>query len=330
MNSGSLDTESTDAGVIWALGTTPPSDPSNPDSNFQQHQTMGNFAINMKQAQVQVATGTASIPTETGTGTTQATTTSEVTGVTFPAGPKITGDVTPVGKLGLTYRDKVRFLEIGLMEGYYCTWRYHGCCIRDIIPSGSNLHSFSLVCSPSTNEIALHSPTFFPHHCYRRNGSRNISLQGDSISLLPCPFLTSMLIIDQIFGIIIIVLLTFQASLGYYHHRRFIRDKPSSRRWFTHLHLWLGRSLIVCGLINCGFGLNLAPVSWRYVIIWWVVCGALAVTYAVSSIATAKYRRRQAGEAFGNAGGPGFSPNRYKTAENYEMMSSRGMRPGRM
>ena len=112
MNSGSLDTDSTDAGVIWALGTNPPNDPSNPDSDFQQHQTMGVFQINMKQAQVSTAaaTATAGSPSETGAGT--GTVTTPTSRVTLPAAPSITGDIIPVkGGIGLTYREKVIFLQ---------------------------------------------------------------------------------------------------------------------------------------------------------------------------------------------------------------------------
>ena len=68
--------------------------------------------------------------------------------------------------------------------------------------------------------------------------------------------------------------------------------------------------------------------------VWWVVCGVLAIVYAVASFVTFRYRAKKAGEAFGNAKGPVFSPERYSKAEAYEMMNgSRGYgppRPGRI
>src|SRR5579859_7126526 len=127
---------------------------------------------------------------------------------------------------------------------------------------------------------------------------------------------------DQLFGIVIIGLIVMQALLGYYHHHRFIRDKPSHRRWFTHAHLWLGRLVIVLGLANGGFGLLRAYVATKYAIIWWGVCGALAVIYGVISLVvglSARTKRtKRTGEPFGNANGPGYSPARYKQAESYE------------
>ena len=135
---------------------------------------------------------------------------------------------------------------------------------------------------------------------------------------------------DQVFGIVIIGLIAIQLLLGYYHHRRFLLDRPSSRRWFTHAHLWLGRLIILLGLANGGCGLLLANVATKYAIIWWAVCGALAVIYGVISLVVAfsarTFRTKRTGEPFGNANGPGYSPSRYKQAESYEMKDS----PGRL
>ena len=139
---------------------------------------------------------------------------------------------------------------------------------------------------------------------------------------LPYAILTS----DQIFGIVIVGLVVLQLLLGYYHHHRFLVDRPSSRRWFTHAHLWLGRLVILLGLANGGCGLLLAPVATKYAIIWWAVCGGLAVIYCVISIvagfSTAGARAKRTGEPFGNANGPGYSPARYKQAESYELRAS--------
>jgi len=89
---------------------------------------------------------------------------------------------------------------------------------------------------------------------------------------------------DQIFGITIICLLAVQLGFGYYHHRRFVKDSPTYRRWFTYVHLWLGRLLIVLGLANAGCGLKLAFVQSKYVIAWWATCGFLAIVYALVSL----------------------------------------------
>ena len=48
---GSLDITSSQAGVIWALGSFPPFDPSNPASDFLEHEYQGTFTIDMATAQ---------------------------------------------------------------------------------------------------------------------------------------------------------------------------------------------------------------------------------------------------------------------------------------
>jgi Cytochrome domain of cellobiose dehydrogenase len=106
INNGALNIDSSNAGVIWALGTSPPSDPSDPDSDFQQHQVMGIFSINMEEAQVNSDGSSSTSPTATGTGTG---TTSEPS-VVGPVLPKITGNVPETG-IHLTHRDKVHSLS---------------------------------------------------------------------------------------------------------------------------------------------------------------------------------------------------------------------------
>ena len=88
MNSGTLDVNSDNAGVIWSLSTVDVYQPSNPDTDFQQHQTMGTFDINLKAAQ---QTATATSPTASASA----------------GGPAITGDFTEPASIGLTHRDKV-------------------------------------------------------------------------------------------------------------------------------------------------------------------------------------------------------------------------------
>ena len=58
------------------------------------------------------------------------------------------------------------------------------------------------------------------------------------------------------------------------------------------------------------------------------------MVYVVVSVVSMRWRKKGTGEPFGTARGPGFSPERYKVAEAYELSqspeSSRGGSPGRM
>jgi hypothetical protein len=52
----------------------------------------------------------------------------------------------------------------------------------------------------------------------------------------------------QIIGIVVVAALIVQALLGYLHHRDY--TKLGRRTWFSHSHLWVGRVVIVMGMIN--------------------------------------------------------------------------------
>ena len=52
----------------------------------------------------------------------------------------------------------------------------------------------------------------------------------------------------QIIGIIAVAVLLVQAPLGYRHHQMY--KAIGARTWVSHLHLWIGRSVIVLGMVN--------------------------------------------------------------------------------
>jgi len=87
--------------------------------------------------------------------------------------------------------------------------------------------------------------------------------------------------IDHYFGTVTMAMTVVQALLGWYHHRIFQVEKL---RGHTHAHIWLGRVTIICGMINCGFGLLLVPVKVEWAIIWWVGCGVITMIYISAQI----------------------------------------------
>lgn len=52
----------------------------------------------------------------------------------------------------------------------------------------------------------------------------------------------------QVIGIVVVVAVMIQALLGYWHHRNY--KKVGERTWVSHSHLWVGRLVIVAGMIN--------------------------------------------------------------------------------
>jgi hypothetical protein len=63
------------------------------------------------------------------------------------------------------------------------------------------------------------------------------------------------------------------------HHLQY--RKTASRTPVSLIHIWYGRALIVCGIINGGLGLQLAGNSTGGIIGYGVVAGVIAALYLV-------------------------------------------------
>ena len=98
---------------------------------------------------------------------------------------------------------------------------------------------------------------------------------------------------DGVFGIVILTLVVIQAGFGWYHHKRFMRDNPTHCRWFTQIHIWLGRMTILSGMINCGCGLVVAQVQFKWVVAWWIGCSVLSAIYCSTYLIILVLQRRK-------------------------------------
>ena len=58
------------------------------------------------------------------------------------------------------------------------------------------------------------------------------------------------------FGTFIVVGFCAQPIIGVIHHRHFV--KTQKKGWANKIHVWLGRALLVLGIINGGLGFQLA------------------------------------------------------------------------
>jgi hypothetical protein len=84
----------------------------------------------------------------------------------------------------------------------------------------------------------------------------------------------------QWIGLLLFLGLGVQGGLGWYHHKKYEEDKPTSRRWFTHAHLWLGRFLLFLALINIGLGIQLYGDSAGAQAVWYIFAIGVVGTYA--------------------------------------------------
>jgi len=83
-----------------------------------------------------------------------------------------------------------------------------------------------------------------------------------------------------VLGTVLFGLFLIQPFIGLYHHLQF--RKTASRNPLSHLHIWLGRILILLGIINGGLGLKLAKnASKGQLGAYGAVSGVVGVAYII-------------------------------------------------
>ncbi|KAK4231201.1 hypothetical protein QBC38DRAFT_506922 [Podospora fimiseda] len=80
-----------------------------------------------------------------------------------------------------------------------------------------------------------------------------------------------------ILGTVVICLFAVQPLLGYLHHRQYV--KTQGRSEVSYVHLWLGRILMMLGVVNGGLGLKLSEERSSLVIAYSVVAGIIFLCY---------------------------------------------------
>lgn len=101
--------------------------------------------------------------------------------------------------------------------------------------------------------------------------------------------------------VVMLYLILFQPFMGLFQHRYF--HKTGGKSWFAYLHRWLGRFIMVLGVINGGLGLHLGPVGSPWaprgaVIAYSVVSGIIGLCYVfVVGLDLHRKRRAVAAEA---------------------------------
>lgn len=93
-----------------------------------------------------------------------------------------------------------------------------------------------------------------------------------------------------IFGTVIIGLFILQPIFGLLHHLQY--RKTSSRAPVSSLHIWYGRALMVCGIVNGGLGLLLARNSNKGMIGYAVVAGVVGALYVLLVVVKRKGGKR--------------------------------------
>ncbi|KAI9749782.1 MAG: hypothetical protein M1815_002277 [Lichina confinis] len=80
-----------------------------------------------------------------------------------------------------------------------------------------------------------------------------------------------------VIGMVIFGVLFFQPILGQLHHSAF--KKKGVRTLWSHAHIWLGRTIILVGIVNGGLGLRLADNTTVGKIVYAVVAALMGLAY---------------------------------------------------
>lgn len=80
-----------------------------------------------------------------------------------------------------------------------------------------------------------------------------------------------------ILGIVITVLFLLEPIMGWLHHKHFVAT--INKNYNRHIHVWLGRVLIVLSVINGGTGIKLSGNTTGGGIAYGVVAGLAAIAY---------------------------------------------------
>jgi hypothetical protein len=89
-----------------------------------------------------------------------------------------------------------------------------------------------------------------------------------------------------IIGTVVVGLLLFQPIGGILHHRAYKRTNGPTAVGAGHR--WLGRALLVLGVINGGLGLQLADEGKEFIIAYGVIAGIVYLTWLVVALWHAK------------------------------------------
>lgn len=89
--------------------------------------------------------------------------------------------------------------------------------------------------------------------------------------------------------------------LGYLHHKHYV--KHQSRGVISYVHIWIGRLLMVLGIINGGLGMRLSGASSGFITGYSVAAVVILMLYIL-----VKVRRRKRAGPWGRRESPGEGP----------------------
>lgn len=112
-----------------------------------------------------------------------------------------------------------------------------------------------------------------------------------------------------------------QPFTGWLHHRFFL--KTFSRTAWSYFHIWLGRIIVTLGIINGGFGLQLAGNSNSGNIAYSVIGGVIWVVYVACAI-WGEMKKAKQNKARGESNASSFGNTTIAAQRTHESISVDG------
>ena len=294
---GSMDPTDTSSSWIWAYKSGSALDSEDTSANLDQHSTMGSFNLNLKEgtggssqnpfAPAAAASGS---PSASGAGA-QPTATSGVSAPAATNAPHDGGGSTSGGSV-----DSVRTAHAVIMSLVFLV----------MFP----LAALTLYLPYEQRVRYIHAPM--------QVVSLILLIVGLAMGLVLGQKVNTLDGYHQVIGFIVVAaMVLFQPALGIYQHMYY--RKTGGRSPLGIIHRWLGRSVIIFGIVNGGLGfmqsgsVGSADVPSYSVVVYGIVAAVVFLIYACVVLASIFRSRRKASTQF---------PEKQYSRRDYEMQSS--------
>ncbi|KAK4681632.1 hypothetical protein QC764_109090 [Podospora pseudoanserina] len=118
-----------------------------------------------------------------------------------------------------------------------------------------------------------------------------------------------------ILGTVVVAFFGVQPALGYIHHRQYVQTQ--SRGAVSYVHIWLGRILMLLGIINGGLGLRLVGERQELVIAYGVVSGVIFLCYILAKAFTVIGAQKAQGRSYKEDRVPGNMRRPYQESRRH-------------
>lgn len=284
-STGSLDTTSASAGMIWSTGALASgSSPTDQNAMILYHgQNNGNFNINL-----QSATGLGGVPNSNAAGTSAVASGAASASGAAASSPAATSSAGTTAGLGNTGSSSTTTRS----SNREALWWSHAAFMTIgwilIIGIGAIVIRFFPSLIPAGKAVRVHYSLQLLGVVFVIIGAA-LGIAGSEGQHFRYA--------HQTLGVIVFAVMFLQIALGAIHHMMYLKSGPGGNSIMALMHRYLGRSLIVTAMVNAGlaFRLPMVALGKSSQIAWYVVMGVLVLAYTIANLAMEATHGRNTG-----------------------------------